>query len=158
MSALEPRLYALYRAIAERADFNMLTLHPQYFSTLKCALPAQFQVTAYFRQERVVGFYSTLRNGARLEAHFLGFDPAVNRRHQLYLKMLYDMIGEAIEAGAASIAFARTALEIKSSVGARPVDMELLLRANHPWFNKLVPSLIRLLEPRGAWTPRHPFK
>lgn len=158
VSALEPRLYALYRTIAERADFNMLTLHPQYFSTLKRALPAQCQVIAYYREERMVGFYSTLRNDARLEAHFLGFEPAANRQYQLYLKMLYDMIGAAIEAGVASIVFARTALEIKSSVGAHPVDMELLLRANQPWFNKFVPSLIRLLEPKAAWTPRHPFK
>ena len=106
----------------------------------------------------MLGLCTTLRNGRELEAHFLGFDPAANRRYQLYLNMLYDMIGEGIEAGAKLLVFARTAMEIKSSVGARAVDMDLLLRANHSWFNKVVPSLIRLLEPKVEWTPRNPFR
>jgi hypothetical protein len=40
----------------------------------------------------------------------------------LYLNMLYDMT-YSINKGFKEIIFARTALEIKSSVGARPIQM-----------------------------------
>jgi len=158
VAGLESQLFRLYRAVADEADFNLFHLHRRYFSYLKAQLPEHCRIRAYFQEEQLVGFYSTLQNGAVREAHFLGFDPQVNRDVQLYLNMLYDIIGEGLEAGDSAIVFARTAMEIKSSVGARAVDMDLLLRANNSWFNKLLPTLIHLLEPKVNWTPRHPFK
>lgn len=152
-----PALYDYYRSLAEGADFNMTQLSPGYFLALKKHVPDRFRLYGYFLQEKLIGFCTTLRNGEELEAHFLGFDPDGNRAFQLYLNMLYDIVGEGLAGKARRIIFARTALEIKSSVGARPQDMHIYLKTENRFINFLAPYLVRLLEPRTDWTPRHPF-
>jgi hypothetical protein len=58
-----------------------------------------------------------------MDTYFLGYDDSIQREKMLYLNMLYDMIAYSINKGFKEIIFARTALEIKSSVGARPIQM-----------------------------------
>jgi hypothetical protein len=53
-----------------------------------------------------------------MDTYFLGYDDSIQREKMLYLNMLYDMIAYSINKGFKEIIFARTALEIKSSVGA----------------------------------------
>jgi len=64
-----------------------------------------------------------------MDAHFLGVDEEYNREHQVYLNILYDLVNSAIEGGSKHIDFARTALEIKSSVDA--VSQDLLCFFKH---------------------------
>ena len=159
MTAMEsPAMYKLYKVVASHADFNPFELHPGYFVGLKNELPRQFRVFAFYMKDEMVGFYTTMRNGGILEAHFLGFCQAANTRHQLYLNMLYDMVGTAIEEGVSELIFARTAMEIKSSVGAEPEQLQCRLRHNHPLANRLMPFFIRLLEPEAEWVQRRPFR
>ena len=47
----------------------------------------------------------------------------------LYLNMLYDMVAYSIKKQFKTIVFARTALEIKSSVGAKPVAMKGFIKS-----------------------------
>ena len=157
ITELETEMYARYACIADGADFNMVDLHRHYLSNLKREFPDSFRVTGHFKGEKLVGFHTTFRNGEELEAHFLGFDEEENRRHQLYLNMLYDIAGEGISCKVKRVVLSRTALEIKSSIGARPRDMYVLLRARHRLFNKIAPFLVEYLEPKVAWTERHPF-
>lgn len=154
----EEEIYRLYNAIAGRADFNMLSLTKGYFLALKQAMPGHFRVFGYYRQDELLGFCSTLGNGPEMEAHFMGFRPEENLKYQLYLNMLYDMIRIGIEEEQAEkIVFSRTALEIKSSVGAEPVEMYCCLRHLNPAVNRVLPALVRWLEPVEEWQQRHPF-
>lgn len=159
LSLHQEAVYRLYNEIAERADFNMLTLPKGYFPALKQAMPDQFRVFGYYHKGELVGFCSTLGNGPEMEAHFIGFEPEANREHQLYLNMLYDMVRIGIEEERAEkIVFSRTAMEIKSSVGAEPLKMYVALRHLNPALNRLLPFLVRWLEPREeGWVQRHPF-
>ncbi len=156
--ALKDRIHSLYRQQAENADFNLVSLHPAYWETLKVALTGNFRIWAYFNGDEMVGFYTGIHHGGTLEAHFLGYNEDQNRERQLYLNMLYDLTKEAIECGAKKLVFARTALEIKSSVGARPECLSCYIRHKNPLVNRLLPRLIRFLEPASEWTPRNPFK
>ena len=154
----QEEIYHLYNEIAGRADFNMLSLPKGYFLALKRAMPQQFRVFGYYRQETLVGFCSTLSNGPELEAHFMGFKPELNLNYQLYLNMLYDMIRIALEEEQVDkVVFSRTALEIKSSVGAEPLEMYCYVRHLNPVFNRALPGLVRWLEPKEEWQQRHPF-
>ena len=153
-----PDLYRLYLEIARSVDFNMADLHPQYFENLKREMGGAFRLVGYFLEGRLLGFYTTIENGIELEAHYIGFDQAANRSHQLYLNMLFDMIRDGIGRGVEYISFARTAMEIKSSVGAVAEQYHCYIRARSPLVNLIVRPLIRLLEPRQEWEPRHPFK
>lgn len=152
------KMYDLYKNIANSAGFNMLTLHAAYFLGLKEALGDKFQIVGYFLEGELVAFYTLIHNHHELEAHFLGFDPTVNRSHQVYLNMLYDMVRAGIEKRVDEIVFARTALEIKSSVGAVAHDMYCYARHRHNLSNRLASSMFNYLKPAEDWKPRHPFK
>ncbi|MCB9266125.1 MAG: GNAT family N-acetyltransferase [Lewinellaceae bacterium] len=136
----------------------MINLPKGYFPALKQAMPQEFRVFGYYLDDVLVGFCSTLRNG-EMEAHFIGFKPEVNLKYQLYLNMLYDMIRAGLEEEQVErVVFSRTALEIKSSVGAEPVEMYCYLRHLNPVLNRALPTLVRWLEPeKEAWRQRHPF-
>ena len=151
-------MHELYREVAAHADFNAFDLHPGYFTSMKQAFPQDFRVFGYYQQDELVGFCTTIRNGQSMEAHFLGFRNHLNASHQLYLNMLYDMAQTAIESGAYELVFARTAMEIKSSVGAEPQQLDCRLRHYHGPSNRLMPFFIRLLEPSVQWVQRHPFR
>ncbi len=153
-----PVLYTLYKEVASRADFNPYELHPEYFVALKQALPEQFRIFGYYLQDKLVGFFTMIRQQDKMESHLLGFKNDINASHQLYLNMLYDMVGVAIEEGVRTLGFARTAMEIKSSVGATPQHFDCRLRHELPIANTLMPFFIRWFEPNDAWTQRHPFR
>ncbi len=151
-------LYHLYRRVADAADFNAINLHPSYFLSLKRWLTDRFDIVACYKEDTLVGFFTTIQNGDTLEAHFLGYEPQYNPDFQLYLNMLYQIIDRGIACGAQRIVFARTAMEIKSSVGAEPHDLFCYIRMRRPWLNPIARWVIQYLEPRSQWQMRHPFR
>jgi hypothetical protein len=151
-------IFQLYSEIAQNAGFNMVQLNPGYLPALKRELGAQFRMFAYYEQEKLIAFYTLIRNGDEMEAHFLGYDRELNHDRQLYLNILYDIVRFSIESGAHSINFARTALEIKSSVGAEPLPLFCYLRHENPLKNRVTGRLVDYLNPVEVWRQRHPFK
>ncbi len=147
----------LYKSVVRASGFGIVEAGPEYFIAMKRRLGADFQITACFSGETLCGFYSTLRNGEHLEANFVGFLPEFNRTTQLYLNMLYRIIMEAIALGMKKVAFARTALEIKSSVGARPEQALVYMAHVNPLLNLLLPAAVHFLEPQEEWVERHVF-
>lgn len=155
----QDKMHRLYKNIAENAGFNLFILDKEYFSSLKRKLGSDFVVKAYFNDEgELVGFFTVLKNYDHMDAHFLGYELAFNKEHQLYLNMLFDMIAEGIQKRVRKIFMSRTAVEIKSSVGAVAVDIYCYLFHRNKIYNKLVPSLVKKLYKAEDWQPRSPFK
>ena len=156
--ACESQLYVLYKGIADGAGFNAFLLHPNYFSALKQRLGDHFRLTAYYLEEELVAFRTLIYNHHELDAHFLGVSDAHNRPHQIYLNILYDLVEDAIEAGVHRLDFARTALEIKSSVGAIPEEMTCFFKHRNNLSSKLIQLVFDSFNPKEEWQPRSPFK
>lgn len=154
----EGELYRLYREVADSVDFNMVSIHPEYFSSLKNELGDAFRLAGYFLDGRLAGFYTTIENGKELEAHFIGFDQALNRSRHLYLNMLFDMIRTGIRLRSSHITFARTAGEIKSSVGAVAEQYRCYIRHRSALANFITGPLVCWLQPEEAWEERHPVR
>lgn len=153
-----PRMYDLYREIANNAGFNMVDLNEQYLPALKRDMPDRFRLFGYYLNGQLLAFFTTICNGTEMEAHFLGYDKTLNHDYQLYLNILYDIVRLALESGCHAVVFARTALEIKSSVGAEPCDLKCYLRHQNPLLNKFTGTILDYLKPVEEWQPRHPFK
>lgn len=151
-------LYDLYLAVADSVDFNIAFLHKEYFFRFKCKFPDRFRIYGYFLDDQLVGFFTTFQNETEMEAHFLGFQNKVNPSHQLYLNILYDIIALGFESGVSRIDFARTALEIKSSVGAVPVSLDTFARHTSGVMNGLLKRGLRRTGFELDWVQRHPFK
>lgn len=153
------RLYELYMKIASNSSFNAAILDENYMLGLKRKFPEAFQLTAYYLEDELIGYYTTIKNHHEIEAHFLGFDPSYNRDYQVYLNILYDIVTDGINVGAKEVVFARTATEIKSSVGAVPVEMYCYARHRSRLSNKVLQPMVEYLQPkREEWVIRKPFK
>ncbi len=152
------QIFQLYTAIATQQAFNIVNLDPRYFYALKQSLGEQYQFVAYFDQDKMIGFYSYILDGDSLEAYYVGLDHAHNTQRQLYLNILFDFIKEGIRHNVQCIALSRTALEIKSSVGAVPRDMYCYLRHNKKWGRVVLPHLVNYFKPKVEWKARSPFK
>jgi predicted N-acyltransferase len=154
----EERIYELYHHVAKNAPFNTFFLAKNHFSTFKKQCGDRFKLIGYFLNEKLVGFHTLLLNGNVLETYFLGYDDHVQKEKMLYLNMLYNMTHFGIENRFEKIIFGRTALEIKSSIGAEPIVMSGFIYHTNKWVNKLMSKIFPQLEPTLAWQQRHPFK
>lgn len=160
----QQEIHDLYIQICRNASFNLFELPTDYFLKLKENLPHNFSLYGYFLEGKLVAFYTTFQNGDTLDAHFLGYDHALNTDYQLYLNSLYDILNNALTlnregATIRRIVFGRTAAEIKSSVGAQAKPMYLYWRHRFEVVNRIFPAVFRWLAPKKQeWTPRHPFK
>jgi Acetyltransferase (GNAT) domain len=154
----EERIYELYHHVAKNAPFNTFFLNKHHFSTFKKQCGSRFKLFGYFLDEKLVGFHTLLLNGSVLETYFLGYDEQVQKEKMLYLNMLYNMTKFGIENQFKTIVFGRTALEIKSSIGAQPAVMSGFIYHTNKYINKIMSSVFPKLEPTLVWQQRHPFK
>mgnify|MGYP000265031323 CR=1 FL=1 len=156
--AYSDKISDLYRSVADQAGFNLFILPKNYFYSLKNQLGENMSIVGYFEESQMVGFYTYIKAGNDLDAHFLGYDAECNRCSQLYLNMLYDLVEDAIRLRMDRLVMSRTALEIKSSVGAEPYDMALYLKGTNKLLNIGVAKILEFLKPNSEWQPRNPFK
>jgi len=154
----EETIYNLYHYVAKNAPFNTFFLSKNHFSTMKRKCENNFLLFGYFLDNKLVGFHTIILNGAVLETYFLGYDSLIQKENMLYLNMLYNMTEFGIENGFKKIIFGRTALEIKSSIGATPVKMSGFIYHNNSLVNKYLAQFFNKLEPKIEWQIRHPFK
>ncbi|MFH6964042.1 peptidogalycan biosysnthesis protein [Flavobacterium plurextorum] len=154
----EDVIYELYFHVAKNAPFNTFFLARNHFSFFKEIMKDDFLLYGYFLDEKLIGFNTLIKNGAVMDTYFLGYDESIQREKMLYLNMLYDMIAYSINQGFSSIVFARTALEIKSSVGAKPVKMYGLITHSNTLINHNIGRFFNYLEPKTEWQERNPFK
>lgn len=154
----EARIYELYYHVATNAPFNTFFLAKNHFSSFKKQCGDRFVLVGYYLNGILIGFHTLLLNGNTLETYFLGYDEQVQKEKMLYLNMLYNMTKFGIEKQFKKIIFGRTALEIKSSIGAEPVVMSGFIYHNTKLINTYFDKIFQRLEPNITWQQRHPFK
>ncbi|MFO0469021.1 MAG: hypothetical protein ACK5ZX_06915 [Bacteroidota bacterium] len=152
-------LHNLYVGILTDATFKMATVPESYFLSMKEAFKDNYNLTAGYLNGNLVCFYSTLINGETLEANLAGFEEESNLKMQLYLNMLFLMVENAIKFKVRKLNFYRTAMEIKSSVGAEGKDTIVYIKPTDKWLAPLFPILIPWFSPQNlVWKARSPFK
>lgn len=156
--AHESVIYNLYFHVAKNAPFNTFFLAKNHFSTFKRIFDHDFLFYGYFLDDKMIGFNTMIKNGKSLDTYFLGYDDSIQREKMLYLNMLYDMIAYAIKKGYEEVIFSRTALEIKSSVGAKPIKTVGLIKHESGILNRYMSTIFPYLEPEMVWQERNPFQ
>ncbi len=148
----------LYKNVAENAPFNTFFLEENHFERMKEHLGNNFKVFGYFSDQKLIGFYTLILNNDDVDTYFLGYDKEIQKENQIYLNMLLDMAGFAIDHQFKRILFGRTALEIKSTIGAEPVEIFGLIRHTYSAINPFMKNIFPSLSPKTDWIQRHPFK
>ena len=162
IEVLLPEIYHLFSNVADRVAFNMVQLKPNYFLDLKREMGDKFKLYGYFdpnvENGKLVAFHTAFAKGKEYDAHFLGFEPSYNHSHKLYLNVLLNLVEEGISLKVEQIIFSRTAMEIKSSVGAEPENLHGYVRACSGFINWFLGRIVDYFEPKTEWTQRKPFK
>ena len=140
-----------------KARFRLYRINTDYFIKLKVELDEHFQFKVYLHKDKLIGFTTFFIGENQSDAHLIGIDYSANKEFSLYQNMLYDYIEEGIKAQTKSIDFGRTAMEIKSTIGAVPVESQVLVKIRNPLLNGLACLLMDSSAP-APWIQRHPFR
>jgi len=141
-------LHALYTQVYDRAGFKLGRLYPEDIIELKRQWGDKFPVIAYYLDNELVGFQCGITTEACTEAFFVGFSLEENKTHSIYQRMLLEFIKQALASRSKRIALGRTALDIKSSLGAAPKRLVCHMRVNRPLVHALTKVIARASSPK----------
>lgn len=151
------QLYDLYLNVFNKAGFKIAQLDANALIRMKEKLGKQLIIRCIFKDHQPVAFSALLLDGTSAYAIMVGLDYALNEQHKLYFNLLIDLIYSSIKFQAKTLNLGRTAMEIKSTLGAVPHDTYSLVKfksiANQLMFKQLIN---RLKQPE--WIQRRPFK
>lgn len=153
----QQRINELYENVAAKAKFRIIKIPVEYFYYLKENLQEDFEFLGYFLDGKMVGFTCSIFWGDNCEGHTIGLDYDYNTKYSVYQNILYDDIKTAIKSNKKTVIFGRTAIEIKSAVGAEPADMQCFIRHPNAITNRLLKPIFRHIK-TSNWTQRSPFK
>jgi hypothetical protein len=158
LNKYEPQLEQMLNEILDRSDFKLENPDINYMKSLQKKFPDNFHINGIFKEQELLGFYSAYHAGNQLVACFVGMNKALLKEYDLYLNILYKLLELSIELKVEKLHYGRTAMEIKSSVGAKPEQMFLYVKHVNPFINRLVHFAVKTLSKNQEWTLRNPFK
>lgn len=153
----EQELFLLNDQVIRKAPVKLIRPSPSYFTNLKRNFGDHYNIKAFLLDGQIIAFTSALWNEHHYEAHYIGIDYAYNAEYSLYQNILYSYINDAIFARSSKLFYGRTALEIKSTVGAKPNQLYCYFRFANRVINTLARPLVSSTGPQN-WIPRDPFK
>ncbi|MDX2000912.1 MAG: hypothetical protein SFW35_00640 [Chitinophagales bacterium] len=154
-----PLMDNLYHQIIDRSSFKLATFDLRHIPALKAAFPDRLVCLGFYLNGQLCAFISLYEQpDGEMIAGMLGMDRSLQKSHDLYLNILYTVAKTAIEKGANKVVMGRTAMEIKSSLGAEPHDMYVYARHVSNWKNVLLRPIMRRLTETKPWHQRTPFK
>jgi hypothetical protein len=149
-------LIDLYSEVFDRSGFRLGKLHAQELLQSKRFWGDDFIVLGYELDDELIGFQCAYRNQHEIEAFFVGFRPELVKSHAIYQRMLIEFTRMGIESGCTRVNMGRTALDVKSSIGALPQRLQCDVRFRNPIFHKIAERFTRGFDPaspvwKKAW-------
>jgi predicted N-acyltransferase len=157
IKSLESKIFELNDNVINRAPVKLARPSSSYFVNLKKAFNNHYCIKGFFLEDKMIAFTSALWNKNHFEAHYIGLDYHFNQQFSLYQNLLYSYIEDAILYRSSTLYFGRTALEIKSTTGAKPFPLHCYFRFGNRVINTLARPLVSSTGP-GSWIPRDPFR
>ena len=156
VTAEADRLIFLYQKVFNRSGFRLGQLHADELIESKRFWGDDFVVKGYELEGQLVGFQCAYIGQDEVEAFFVGFDPGLVKSHAIYQRMLVEFICLGIDHHSGRVNMGRTALDIKSSVGALPQRLQCDVRFKNPLFHAVVSRYTRGFDPaeqvlKKAW-------
>ncbi len=108
----------LYWNVVNKQSIKLGTINAAYFYHLKKDLGKDFEFYAMYLQSEMVGFYTFIFYGDRMETHYIGLDYEANQSAKLYFNILFRSTEKMIVNKYKSLELGRTAREAKVNLGA----------------------------------------
>ena len=143
------KLFSLYSKVFGRAGFKLGMLNKEDLIYLKKFWKHDFPVIGYYFKDQLVGFQCGIVSNFSVEAFFVGFNLDDNKNHSIYQRMLIEFISQGIIRGVNKISLGRTALDIKSSLGAYPKRLVCHMKVhNRPVVHSLMRAVASTSSPK----------
>ncbi|HEY3041489.1 MAG TPA: GNAT family N-acetyltransferase [Pyrinomonadaceae bacterium] len=152
------RLHELYLQTHHNARLRLVTLSPEFLPTLAAQLGQDLRCTIVRRDDQLLGFVTTVRDGETAVGYYVGFDRKANADVPIYFRLLQAVVDDAIKFDCRSLSLGRTALEPKARLGARPDPFRIWIRHRIPMLNVLVRALLHTISHHDEPPKRNPFK
>lgn len=146
----------LYLQVAGKAPVLIVRANASFFISMKKRLKEHYCFRALFLNDKMIAFTTGYYFDV-LEAHFIGMDYHLKKEHQLYQFILYDFVECAIRHRKKELIYGRTAVEIKSTVGATPYDLLAYLKINSTILHRVVGAVMPFFR-NDKYIIRNPFK
>lgn len=150
-------IQTLYLNVANKAKVRINHFDATYLLQLKLNMQEDFELIGYYLNGEMVGFCSLIYWGENCEAHAIGLNYEFNNEHAIYLNMLYDDVKTSITKKKSMLILGRTAMEMKSNIGAEPFEMCCYIRHSGPLLNRAFKPVFQYIR-QSEWTQRSPFK
>lgn len=121
-------------------------------------LGSQFKVHGYFLEGHLVGFISFIEEENHIHATHLGIDENLPLTYSLYQRMMYDLIEYSIINKKKTINIGRTATEIKSTLGAVPIENSFVLFTKSRSLRFFLNFYTKNIHKAPNYVIRNPFK
>lgn len=150
-------IHKLYKNVYDRAEFKLGLMSLEMVAKLKENLGDKYVFKAYFLEEKIVAFATAFVYDERLDANYIGIDYELNREHSLYHRILYDYVRLGFEHKTKQVSFGRTASEIKSRLGAIPLESVSYVHLRNPLAHSIFGRFVSRIKPK-SFDQRNPFK
>jgi predicted N-acyltransferase len=152
------QLHSLYLQTHKNARLRLVTLPVAFLPTLAEGLGDDMRFTVLKKDDALLGFVTTVKDGETAVGYYIGFDRKANAEFPIYFRLLQSVVGHAIELGCKRLSLGRTALEPKARLGARPDPMRVWIRHRLPGLNLIVRGLLHTISDHEEPPERNPFK
>ncbi|GAA4469459.1 hypothetical protein GCM10023093_28980 [Nemorincola caseinilytica] len=150
---------ALFLQVVDRQPFTLSRAGAAYIRELKKLYGEELEVIGYFKEERLIAFYSGIVTGDAYEIYYVGFDAALNNEYPLYFHILMHGLERAIILRKKTLKLGRTSFDAKASLGAKAVSTGHSIKLRHvpdvalQWFTRYFSAA-----EDGKWKQRNPLK
>jgi predicted N-acyltransferase len=151
------KIHELYLKVANKARFRINHFDCSYLVQLKLNLGRNFEFIGYYSDGEMVAFSTVIFWGDKCEAHAIGINYELNNDLALYQNILYDFVKISLTRKTRELILGRTAMEMKSNIGAEPHDMWCYIRHSGPLMNHAFKPIVNYIK-ETEWIQRSPFK
>ena len=131
---------------------------PELLICYSKSLKENYRVIGFSENDEIIGFISYILDGPRMFAMHLGLNKSSDHSGKLYQRMLYTLVEEAFELGVNQINLGRTGAEIKSTLGAEPVENSFVVFTRSKILLLLFKLYAKFIQKKYTYTYRSPFK
>lgn len=146
--------YLLYLEVYENSKDKLECLTLKFFKEF----PSEIYEFRSGNTKELLGFIQLVQDGNKLTFLFGGFRQTYNRKYDLYMKMLIEIIRIGIDRGVETIEFGQTAEETKLKLGCVSVKKYLYVHHSNKFMNFLITNLLPVLSYKPHGTKYKVFK
>ncbi len=121
-------------------------------------LKDRFKAWGYYHNKELIGFITAIETPQGVYAMHLGINESKSQDFSLYQRMMIDLIGWSIEGKKEFLCMGRTSTEIKSTLGATPVENSFLFYTQSRILRWLLGIYAKHIHKTKPYQIRSPFK